>query len=261
MEEIGQLFNFTYTQLENFILIVSRLSGLIISAPVLSNRNIPKEVKIALCGLISLLVFPFVKGLSQPLERIELLFMLMFKELAIGIFLGLVVSLIFTGLQLAGQFIDYHTGLGLVSILDPESRVQIPLAGQFLHILAMIIFLIIGGHKMLIKSLIFSFSAFPLEGFRFEPKLSLLINDVLAKVFVISFKIASPVVGAVFLSEIAYGVIARAIPQMNILIVGLPLKVIVGTIFLILSLPLFFWIINREFFRIFASIDNLFKLY
>jgi flagellar biosynthetic protein FliR len=139
--------------------------------------------------------------------------------------------------------------------------VQVPLAGQFLYLLATLLFLVIGGHHLIIKSLVKSFEAFPLGSLVLDANIAIVINDIFAKIIVISFKVSAPIVAAVFLIEMAYGVAARALPQMNILIVGLPLKMGLGMFFLMLSLPFFMWIIKREFVNLFASIDNLFNLF
>ncbi|MBN2483007.1 MAG: flagellar type III secretion system protein FliR [Candidatus Omnitrophica bacterium] len=260
MEMLNSLLQFNTPQFQSFILLVARFSGLFLTAPVFSNPVIPKMVKLGLMFFLGFIIFPFVEKIPLVYENPFTLFVALVKEFGIGVFLGFFVSLIFIGLQLAGQFIDYQTGFGLVNVIDPESQVQVPLAGRFLYILAALLFLIIGGHHLIIKSLAESFRVFPLGNFTFDLRLLAVINRTFVQLFFIAFKIAAPVVAAVFLAEMSYGVVARAIPQLNILIVGLPLKLGLGTYFLLLTLPFFFWIVKREFFNIFLSIRNLFQL-
>ncbi len=259
MEVLKEIMGFNYSQVQAFSLILSRFVGLFIAAPVVSNPNVPKLVKIGICIFLSIIVFPFVT-LNHEFNSSLSLATAILKEMAVGIFLGFFASLIFVAIQLAGQFIDYQMGLGIVNVIDPNSGVQVPLSGQFLYILGMLIFLAIGGHQLLIKGLIRSFSVLPLGEVVFRRGITFLINDTFAKIIVIAFQISAPVVAAVFLAEMGYGIMSRAIPQMNILIVGLPLKIGLGGLFLFLMLPLFFWMMKREFFNIFMSIDNLFKL-
>lgn len=260
MEIFQSLLQFNDVQFQSFILLVARFSGLFLASPIFSNSIIPKIVKIGLMFFLGSIIFPFVEKIPSLYANPLVLSVAFIKEFAVGIFLGFFVSLVFVGLQLAGQFIDYQTGFGLVNVLDPESQVQVPLAGRFLYILAALLFLVIGGHHLIINSLVESFRVMPLGNFNFDLRLFAVVHRTFAQLFFISFKIAGPVVAAVFLSEMSYGVVARAIPQLNILIVGLPLKIGLGTFFLMLTLPFLFWIIKREFMNIFFSIRNLYQL-
>jgi len=257
MEILDTLFNFSSVQFQSFILIAVRFSGLFVSAPMLSNRNIPKMVKIGLIMFCSVLIFPFVDLMAEPVNTNLMLFAVISKEFAVGLIMGFFLTLVFISLQVAGQFIDYQTGFGMINVLDPESRVQVPIMGQFLYIMAMLLFLIISGHHWLIQSLVQSFQALPLGFFTMDKDLVLFINTAFVKILVLSFKIAAPVVAAIFLSEMAFGVMARAIPQMNLLIVGLPVKIGLGIFMISMVLPLFFWVMKKEFFNIFISVKNL----
>ena len=260
MEILNTIFRFNYIQFESFILILVRFSGLFVSAPVISSRNIPRMAKIGLCLFLSLVVMPFIKTIPEPFTSNITFAGAMGKELAVGIVLGFFITLIFVALQVAGQFMDYQTGFGMVNIIDPESRVQVPLMGQFLYILSILLFLVIGGHHLTIESLVRSFDVFPLGRVDVDGQVMLFINKAFGRVLLLSFKVAAPIVAAVFLRDIGYGVMARAIPQMNILIVGLPLKIGLGMVIMTLSLPLFFWVMKKEFLNIFLSLKNLFNL-
>lgn len=260
MEILNTLFNFSSVQFQSFVLIALRFSGLFVAAPVLSNHNIPGMVKIGMILFSSAVIFPFVPQMAGAAATNLEFFALLAKEFAVGLVMGFFLTLVFVALQLAGQFIDYQTGFGLVNIIDPESNVQVPLMGQFLYILAMLLFLIIRGHHWMIQSLVQSFDVLPLGFFKVNDNLMMFVNTAFAKTLVLSFKIAAPVVAAIFLSEMAYGVMARAIPQMNMMIVGLPLKMGLGIFMVMLILPLFFWVMKREFFNIFISVRNLFEM-
>ncbi len=260
MELLQTIFRFNHLQFQSFILIVTRISGICVAAPVFSNRNIPSYAKIALCMFLAAMIFPFIQAIDKPLENNLILFAALGKEFSAGIVMGFFVSLVFVALQLAGQFMDYQSGFGLVNILDPESQVQVPLMGQFLYIMAMLLFFVIGGHHLVIRSLVQSFEVLPLGFFKVDSQVMLFINTAFAKMIVLAFKISAPVVGAVFISEMAYGVMARAIPQMNTMIVGLPLKIGLSVFVLMLVLPLFFWVMKKEVFNIFLNLKHLFNL-
>ncbi|MBD3246362.1 MAG: flagellar type III secretion system protein FliR [Candidatus Omnitrophica bacterium] len=257
MNIFRELFQFGYQDFQGFLLVSVRFSGLVLSAPLISNPNIPKTAKIGFILFISFLVFPFIASGGVMIQNNLVLTAMALRELIIGFFLGFFVSLIFAGIQLAGQFIDYQSGFGLVNVIDPQSNVQVPLAGQFMYILASLLFLILGGHHMLLRGLVGTFDVFPLGTLAFDLNISHAVQTLFARMVVVAFQISAPVVGAIFVAEMTYGVVARAIPQINILIVGLPLKIGIGTLFLLLSLPFFFWVIKREFMNVFESLQQL----
>jgi flagellar biosynthetic protein FliR len=257
MEGTAHILQLDVVQFQGFLLILARFTGLFISAPLVSNPNVPKLIKIGLSIILSLLVFPFVDKTHVVVSNNVHLGILVLQEGIIGVYIGFLISLIFLAVQLGGQYIDYQSGFGLVNVIDPQSNVQVPLGGQFLFILASLLFFVIQGHHFVIQALIESFQAFPLAAPSIQGSLVGLLNNIFAKVIVISFKISAPVVGAVFIAEMLYGVLARAIPQLNILIVGLPLKIGIGTFFLMLIIPFFFWVMKNEFRNIFFSIQNL----
>lgn len=261
MDILTQILNLNSGQFQGFIFIVSRISGIFIDAPLLSNRNIPALVKIGLVVFLALLIFPFISFKELP-SNLALwpFFLNIAKELWVGLVLGFCARLIFIGVQIAGQLMDYQIGFSFVNIVDPESRTQVPLMGQFLFILTMLVFMLINGHHWVIRSIVKSFEVIPLGAVKFDPALVTNINKVFLDVFIIAFKIASPVMMTLFLVDVACGIIARLVPQANILIVGFPLKIGLGLWLLLISLPLFFMVIKRIFTQILLNFGVLFRL-
>ncbi len=261
MDILTQILNLNSLQFQGFILVISRISGIFIDAPLLSNRSIPALAKIGLVVFLALLIFPFVffKDLPPNLTLWPL-FLNIVKELWVGLVLGFCARLIFIGVQIAGQLMDYQMGFSFVNIVDPESRVQVPIMGQFLFILTMLVFMLINGHHWVIKSIAKSFEVIPLCAVKFNPAIVTNINKVFLDVFIIAFKIASPVMVTLFLVDVASGIIARVVPQANILIVGFPLKIGLGLWLFLISLPLFFMVIKRILTQLLLSFGTLFKL-
>jgi flagellar biosynthesis protein FliR len=258
---LGQILNYSNLQLQSFIFVLCRVGGIFLDAPLFSNQNVPVLVKIGLIIFLCIIILPFVPaaGLAPYSDNLLFLFA-MAKELLIGVTLGFAARLIFTGIQIAGQLIDYQMGFGFVNIVDPESRLQVPVMGQYLYIVAIFIFLLINGHHWIIQAIVKSFQIVPLDGFSFHPELVGKVNQLISETFVIGFKIAAPLMLSLFLVDLAYGVIARAVPQANILIVGFPLKIGLGLLFAMISLPLFIMVIKRFFVHALINLNLLFKL-
>ncbi len=158
MDIITQIKQLNPLQLEAFLFVLCRLGGLFLDAPLLSNRNIPAMVKIGLLFFMSMIVFPFVPINGLSLHSNNLLFLgAIVREVSIGLIIGFAARLLFAGIQIAGQLIDYEMGFGFVNVVDPESRLQIPIMGQFLYIFAIFIFLLIDGHHWLVQAMVKSF--------------------------------------------------------------------------------------------------------
>ena len=164
-----------------------------------------------------------------------------------GLILGFVVLLLFIGIQFAGQLAGLQMGFGIVNVIDPQSSEQVSIIGQFLNILAILLVLTLNGHHLILQGLVHSFEVVPLGGIEFKEvvmqKLVVLSNEV----FIIAIKISIPVLLSLFLISVAMGILARTVPQMNVFIVGFPLKIGVGMAMLALSLPLFQMVLVKMF--------------
>lgn len=219
-------------------------------------------VKIGLLFFMSMIVFPFVPINGLSLHSNNLLFLgAIVREVSIGLIIGFAARLLFAGIQIAGQLIDYEMGFGFVNVVDPESRLQIPIMGQFLYIFAIFIFLLIDGHHWLVQAMVKSFQIIPLDGFRYSPNIVWGMVKIASYIFVIGFKVSAPLVMSLFLIDLAYGVIARTVPQANIMIVGFPVKIGLGLFFAVISLPLFFLVIKRFFTQALLNFNLLMRLF
>lgn len=231
------------------------------NAPLLSNRNFPVLAKIGMIVFLAVILFPFVPLGTFAVHSNNLEFFLgIAREVGVGLVIGLAVQFIFAGIQIAGQLMDYQMGFGFVNVVDPESKLQIPLMGQFLYIMAVLVFLLINGHHWIIRAVERSFQVIPLDGSAFRPGLPQAFIHLASEAFVIGFKIAAPLVMSLFLIDLAYGVIARTVPQANIMVVGFPLKIGMGLFFTVVSLPLFFMIIKQFFTQALLNLNVLLKL-
>ena len=142
-------------------------------------------------------------------------------------------------IQMAGQVAGYQMGLAIANIMDPATSLQVPILAQAYNLMAMLIFLAIDAHHWFFRSLVESFNLLPLFHFRLSSSVISHLVDTAGAMFVIAVKVGAPVIVVLILTSVAFGLLARTVPQMNIFIVAIPLKIIVGLLFVFFSLPYF----------------------
>ncbi len=224
-----------------FLLIFIRMVGLFVVSPIFGRKNIPVYYKVGFSFLTAIILtysipFPTLSGYNSLLSFI----LVAAQEFLIGLILGYISYLILTAIYLAGQMIDMHIGFGMVSVFDPLSNIQIPVTANFYFILTMLVFLAIDGHHLLIYTLADSFHRLPIgSGLLVDENLIHSVIRLFGSVFVVSFKIAAPVTAAILVTDVALGVVAKAVPQVNVFIVGLPLKILIGLLVIFVTLLAF----------------------
>ena len=139
-----------------------------------------------------------------------------------------------------GQIIDMKIGFGMANVIDPQNRVQIPLLGNFYYIFSFIIFLGINGHHRIILALRDSYSYITINSFNYTESTKTLIIDILAKSFEIGLKLSLPIVVVIFLADIILGILSKTIPQLNVFVVGMPFKILIGLVLILVGIPIFF---------------------
>ncbi|MDA8233830.1 MAG: flagellar biosynthetic protein FliR [Clostridia bacterium] len=247
-------------KIDFFLLVLARVTGIFSTAPIFSSRGIPPQMKIGLSGLVALIIFPVVKPPVHPLpEDIWNFGLLVAGELMLGLIIGFAAQMIFAGIQLAGTAIDMQMGFAIVNVMDPMHGTPIPLIGNFKYILALLLFLTTNGHHLVLSALYHSYQLVPLTAFGFTGSLVGYMMKMAAGVFLLAVKISLPVVGALFVVDIALGLIARTVPQMNVFIVGLPLKIAVGLVVIMLSLPLYLFMMEILFNKTYSDLINLLR--
>ncbi len=237
-----ELIPFNVDQVIFFFLVFVRISTIIALLPVFGSWSIPFQLKIGLSLLLAVILFGSVMstGIDKSVVFSPGLFILLIiKEVMVGLAIGFVSSLLFTAVQFAGMLIDNEMGFGFVELADPFSDEPITVLGQFQVIIFTILFLLFNGHYFLILAIQKSFELVPLMGANFAgDKMMVHITALISNIFILALKFSAPVYVTLFLTELALGVIARTVPQINIFFVGMPLKIIVGIGATILVLPM-----------------------
>jgi flagellar biosynthetic protein FliR len=232
------LFSFPLDRIVLFLLVLVRVSAILFVVPFLSSRNVPVLLKVGLAVAIAWLIIPQLKITVPDVFGSPLTLAVgLLSEIAVGLIIGLIVQLLFAGIQLAGQMAGFQMGFAIANVMDPASSLQIPLLSQFLNVFALLIFLSLNVHYYFIKALVDGFQLIPLWGAHFEANLFHVVMKIAANAFLVAVQVGAPVIVALLLTSVAMGLVARTVPQMQIFIVSMPLKIILGLLFLGISLP------------------------
>lgn len=237
-----------------FVLVLVRMSSLFVVTPVFGRREMPGYMKIGLAFFCSFILVPLLGDVNIEYNSILSYAVLAAKEFLVGIILGYVSFLVFSALYVAGQIIDMQIGFGMVNVLDPTMNTQVPLTGNFIYILTTMLFLMIDGHHVLLSALYKSYSLLPIGSFGFSEVMVDNMISIFIETFVIGLKISMPVIAAVLLSEVALGILAKTVPQMNVFVVGMPLKIGVGLAAMLFAMPVFIRILDVVFDRMYGFI-------
>jgi flagellar biosynthetic protein FliR len=159
------------------------------------------------------------------------------SEIAIGITIGLSIKLIFTGIQLAGQIAGLQMGLAMANVMDPSSSVQIPLFSQLFNLMAMLVFLAVNAHHLFFKAIVDSYRFLPPLTLQMTNQLVALMMKLAANMFVLAIKVGAPLIAIMLLVSVGLGLVARTVPQMNIFVVAMPLKILIGLAFMMIAAP------------------------
>ncbi len=219
-----------------FMAIITRISGLFSSAPLFSTYPIPQQVKIWLAACIAFILFPIVQyntNFAVP-TSVPALSLILFKEFLIGYAMGYCANILFAGVELGVNMFAIQMGLSAGQALNPASGGTSPVITQAYTYLASMLFIVLGAHRWLFAAIYNSFKSMPIGyNFSFSPEVIGQIITLSGQVFHIGLSIALPIFGVLFITDILLGFTSKMMPQMNIFMVSMPLKVYLG---LLLSL-------------------------
>jgi len=223
-----------------YFLIFARIAALLRTAPITSSSGIPPLARGALAFFSAIIFYYFVGNLYGPVPQVGLGYALaIVAEIALGIIMGLFLQLIFAIFQTAGQLFSFQMGFGASQVYDPLAQVQIPLSGQFLNLIGLAVFLSVSGMvRIFITGLAGSFSV--MKGTDFlaaAPFLQETLIKSLGGLFEQSLILAFPILGTLILISVTMGLLAKAAPQMNLLMVGFPIQIGVGFTIMLIATP------------------------
>ncbi|SMC19352.1 flagellar biosynthetic protein FliR [Desulfacinum hydrothermale DSM 13146] len=224
-------------QVRIFLSILLRLGLCIFLLPVFRARQVPAPAKAWGTVALSALSLPLVGRFIEPfpLSPFQAAGFVV-SELVFASLFALTMHILFGAFHMAGQLVSFQMGLGFAQVADPQSGTQNVLLGQFLQILATLIFFSVNGHLLVIKVFLESFQTIPVGGFFPSGEVFRSVIAQAGQLFVIAIKIAAPILSVQLLLQVAFGVVAKFSPQINILIASFPITIAVGILFAIFSL-------------------------
>ncbi|MCK4412077.1 MAG: flagellar biosynthetic protein FliR [Candidatus Eisenbacteria sp.] len=244
---------FTLQGAEAFGLLLVRCISFFIAGPIFAQRGIPAHIKIMLGAACTLLLWPLVPSADLPAAGSLIAFLIAVAgETFLGILLGLAAALPFAGLRMAGSLVGVQMGFGIVNVWSPQDEGQVSIIGGFYGILALILFLVLDGHHLLLRAMGMSLKVVPLGGALFSAPLLAQIVGMAGSLFVVAVAVGGPLIAVLFLADAAMGFVARTVPQMNIFIVGFPVKIGLGLLGIAVTLPFF----NRTVGHLISGIEH-----
>lgn len=221
-----------------FMLVFVRCSAMMFASPMFGAQNLPIQIRIfatlALSAALTITIRPHV---GPPPQDLYTLAFAMGHELVAGLLIGTCMSLVLQAAQMAGAFIDLQMGLGLSQALNPITGVPVSIIAQFKYLLALVVFLSINGHHVMLGAFVHSYDTMPSPTMAGLPAIQNSFIGLVTDLSLLALQIAAPVAAVSLVVDAALGVINKAVPQMQIFLVGLPAKIIMGMLAMAIALP------------------------
>lgn len=219
---------FDWAQLTLFLFASARVAGFILFNPILGRSNIPAAFRTGVVLVLSIFVTSITEQQPPAPSGAVELFVLLLLEIFIGFLLGMAVSIFFYVPQLAGSMIDTQMGMTMNQMYDPGSQANLSVTGQLLNIMMILLFFVEGGHFTLLRLFLTSEQIVPFG----QVSISLDAYDLLLELFaectLLGIKLCMPILAAEMVSQVGMGVLMKVIPQINVFVINIDLKVLVG---------------------------------
>ena len=220
-----------------FALVVGRLGGLMLAAPIFASRTIPRRVKVGLTFATAWVLYPVIAPTAPASIPLSGVVVGMFNELLVGVTIGLVLATLVSGVQIGGLIVGRQAGMGIGQSFDPATDTSSSTVAQLYTTIILTLFVMIGGLRATMAALLDTFEVIPLMSYEVNESLVFLLTQTIASAFVLAIRLAAPALIALSLVTLAMGLLTRTMPQMNILSVGFSVRamVMMGTAGLAIS--------------------------
>ncbi len=235
-----------FQDFNHFLLIFIRVGVVLFILPFFNSRAIPMLSKVGLTLMIAMLIYPITakQSIAFPTTVLGIAHLLA-GELIVGMILGLVVQVFFEGVRIMGQLVGFQTGFAITNIFDPQSGNQISILSNMSYLMAMVLFLVLNGHHILLNALRESFDIIQVGDLNLNRHMLPELVMHMGEMFIIGIKIGAPAIAALIFAKVIFGLITKLIPQMNIMIVAFPLQIVIGLLFFGISLRLLLVFLER----------------
>jgi len=243
-----------------FLLIVLRVGGLVLSSPIFGSVNVPQIAKLGLVAALSFLFFSvFPQTASIQYSTLFGYMLLCAGELLLGMALAYIVNVFFSLTAFtAGQLIDMQIGFGIVNVYDAQNNTQVPMMGNVLNIMFILMFFVVNGHIRLIEMVYLTIDRMPIGTLMISANIGWTALELFMRSFMLGVMMALPIIASGLTLEIGFGMMMRAVPQLHMFVVGIPLKMLVGLIIFAVTLPVYVNFSERVFVELFKGIEMMF---
>lgn len=228
------MMTFTIQNMEFYLMVLVRVSGFVFTAPFFSHQAVSAQMKAGISIMLSILVIQTIPVVTVSYSGVVGFSVLVLKEFVVGAILGFLCNLCFYIVHFAGHVMDMEMGLSMATMFDPSSNMQITVTGNIYNYFVLLLLVVTNMHYYVIRSIVESFQYFNVGQAVFRLGLKDIMVDFMAEYFVIALRIVLPVFCCMLLINVILGVLAKAAPQMNMFVVGIQIKLIVGMIVLLL---------------------------
>lgn len=227
-------------QVQKLILIFMRITAFMVTSPGYSFRGIPNILKVAISGVVTIFIYMALIEIPFSVSAPEFV-LLAIKETIFGLSIGFVTQMIFSAIEMAGNLIDFQVGFSMGSVYDPAMGTQASNYGRTYYWIGIAVFFLLDMHQIVLEMVIRSYDFIPI-GFadiiKFNPEAIIVI---FAKVFELSINLAAPMIITVLITDVVLGLISRTVPQINVFMLGMPMKSMVSFLVLLVSIS---WVMN-----------------
>lgn len=222
-----------------YLLVVARTIGLLASMPLFGERSVPWQTKAGVSMIIGFLLLPLADGRAvlPPPDSMFALGLAITQEVLVGITIGYFARLLFGAFQFAINALDFQMGLSFIQLVSPGANANLSVLGQLLNTMMLLLFLELNGHHILLRALGATVTAVPLGTSMPSPEMANGMIELFSYFITASFQVALPALMVLLLIDIAMGVIGKVVPQLNVFLVSLPVKIVVGLSVLSMTLP------------------------
>ena len=234
-------------QFLTFTLVLTRVSGLVMTAPIFGTQGVPMRIRGLLAVALALLITPMFAGTSvEDPGNLPNYLVYLGGEAMVGLLIGIGITILFSGIQVAGQIISQLSGMALADVFSPGFDANVPLYSQLLFFVTMAVFVLIDGHRLVMAALLDTFYQIPPGAGGLSGSVTEVLTTILSQSFVLGIRAAAPIMTALLLSTLVLGLISRTMPQLNIIAVGFGLNSLVTLGGLFFAMGAIVWVFQEQ---------------
>ncbi|MFV0502725.1 MAG: flagellar biosynthetic protein FliR [Lachnospirales bacterium] len=252
----------SYYNFELILIIFARIIGGISLIPIWSSQNAPTQTKIGLAFIISLLIYSTGNVPDIAISSfIEFIFIVI-REVITGVIMSFVVYLFFSIFYFVGRLLDFQIGFSMLNVMDPMTNIQVSITGNLLFYVMAVFFVVSEGLNAFIYTLMHSYEVLPISGLKLisNEALTMYFVQIMTDFFVIGMGLSMPLIGTMLVVNVALGLLVKATPQMNVFVIGMPIKLFFGLIILYITAEFYQEVYNEFYYDMMEALQNVIYL-